>query len=492
MIRYTKGWFGINLIFRIAGTSWPYGVVPGAISCAISIVLAYWKEADSTIRDRPEFIDHPYGFQLFAYLLGVVIVFRTNFAYQRYWEAMGALQGMAAKWLDGACMGIVFDAGGANNLPLLHGALDAQSEGPHPQTKDKGGPVHNVFFADICHLCSLLHALALMHLRGDTNLNNLASAEIDMGGSFKMSFHPGSGDSPSAKTVLGIPNFDEKYIQQVFVEQRLFVLGGLSKAESEALTCDCNGRARSTVSRVAMVEGWFMRRLIARQKFEQGESAATSPPILSRLYQVISDGTLWFSHASKIAETPFPFPYHNLISILLWSYTLLAPLLMNSILMEDGLRAVMSFSAVFVYHALNNIGDNLEDPYQPYDPNELPLPDIQDLLNKKLLAFGIVPDAYDISIGSEMPVQYDKDDAVPKENGATSASSLPSLPSGNLKLNGITSRVSGNGDGPAEVIGKSTSEVPSTSASQSVLVDRFSSQTLRESLPPGQKQTMSI
>ncbi|OLP74040.1 hypothetical protein AK812_SmicGene46538, partial [Symbiodinium microadriaticum] len=47
---------------------------------------------------------------------------RTNFAYQRYWEAIGAMQNMAAKWLDGALMGITFDAGGSNARPLLHGA----------------------------------------------------------------------------------------------------------------------------------------------------------------------------------------------------------------------------------------------------------------------------------------------------------------------------------------------------------------------------------
>merc|ERR1712039_54645 len=76
--------------------------------------------------------------------------------------------------------------------------------------------------------------------------------------------------------------------------------------------------------------------------FEQGESAFTSPPILSRLYQVISDGCLWFSHASKIAITPFPFPYHNLISIFLWIYTLLVPVLVNGTLMDVGLRILVS------------------------------------------------------------------------------------------------------------------------------------------------------
>merc|ERR1712072_1322205 len=118
----------------------------------------------------------------------------------------------------------------------------------------------------------------------------------------------------------------------------------------------------------------------------------TSPPILSRLYQVISDGCLWFSHASKIAITPFPFPYHNLISIFLWTYTFMVPVLVNGIIMEDVSRAVITFNAVFAYHSLAAVGDNLEDPFFPYDPNELPLQELQDNVNQRLLAFGVVPE----------------------------------------------------------------------------------------------------
>lgn len=32
-------------------------------------------------------MQHPYPFQLYAFIIGFIIVFRTNFAYQRYWEA---------------------------------------------------------------------------------------------------------------------------------------------------------------------------------------------------------------------------------------------------------------------------------------------------------------------------------------------------------------------------------------------------------------------
>jgi len=365
----------------------------------MSIGLSFWDAADAEIRDRSEFISHPYAFQLFAYLLGFLMVFRTNFAYQRYWEAMGMVQAMGAKWLDGAAMGIIFDAAGKNDTPLLEGMMESNSMLDHAKTAAKGGPTHSVFSADLCHLCSLLHALALQHFRGDGNLHNLIS-EKDLSGTIPrgslQSELEGDGvvkttSSAQIKEQIGFGSFDQGSLKKKYATQRLAVLGGISAGELRTLEVDARGNEYGTEARVAMVEGWFMRRLLARQKFEQGESATTSPPILSRLYQVISDGALWFSHASKIAITPFPFPYHNLISIFLWTYTFMVPVLVNGIIKEDVARAVISFNAVFVYHSLAAVGDNLEDPFYPYDANELPLQELQDSINQRLLAFGVVP-----------------------------------------------------------------------------------------------------
>ena len=50
----------------------------------------------------------------------------TNFSYPMTSQAVGALQAMAAKWLDGALMAIAFDAGGDNETPLLWGLHDQQ------------------------------------------------------------------------------------------------------------------------------------------------------------------------------------------------------------------------------------------------------------------------------------------------------------------------------------------------------------------------------
>jgi len=404
MITYSKSLGGFWLIFRCIGTSWPSGIIPGLVASAISLILGYLEDVDDVVRPPSDFISNTYAFQLFAYLLGILMVFRTNFAYNRYWEAVGMVQAMAAKWLDGACMGIVFDAGGSNEAPLLHGANEFASKQPHVKHANKGGLTHVQFFAEIVHLCSLLHAVALQHLRQDSDLDNLEYAPVPWhetdrfcnGSSVDAPTSPtrelsSSSVSGRLKRRVGLADFSQEGIAEVLSQQQLPVLGGLSDAERQALETHIAGVPLSTEARVAMVEGWFMRRLIARQKFEQGDSCDTSPPILSRLYQVISDGSLWFAHASKIAITPFPFPYHNLLSILLWVFTFLVPVVVNGIIKETGIRVVFSFLPAFAYQALAAVGDNIEDPFLPYDVNELPLPELQKSVNSRLIAFGIVP-----------------------------------------------------------------------------------------------------
>ena len=42
----------------------------------------------------------------------------------------------------------------------------------------QGGPDHTEYVADVLHLCSLLHAVTLLHLRRDSNLDNLVPSKL--------------------------------------------------------------------------------------------------------------------------------------------------------------------------------------------------------------------------------------------------------------------------------------------------------------------------
>jgi len=254
--------------------------------------------------------------------------------------------------------------------------------------------------------------LALQHLRSDKNLANLEASQEQTFGSqrqFRMSqlgAAPKTSSSSVSSMVRGgassglnqggvtsiLHGYSKKNIEDGHSDRRLRILGCLSNEELTLLCQDSKGNEVSTLVRIAMVRSWIMRRLIARQKFEpQGDLGKTSPPIVSRLYQVISDGYLGFSQAAKVTDVPFPFPYHNLIRILLWMYALLLPFLINSKIIHVYLRFAVNFLAVFAYFALCEVGDNLEDPFLPYDPNELPLQAIQHTFNARLLSLGMAP-----------------------------------------------------------------------------------------------------
>mmetsp|Transcript_37268 Transcript_37268/g.116010 ORF Transcript_37268/g.116010 Transcript_37268/m.116010 type:complete len:398 (-) Transcript_37268:228-1421(-) len=388
MLTYKKGFAGIFLVFRLAGTAWPHGVFPGLLSAGVGLALSLVEETNSVISDEESFVDNPYPYQLFAYLVGFVLIFRTNFSYLRYWEALDAMQRMGAKWLDGACMAAAFDATGDVCTPFLQSSLSKEVDDGQgqdvPSDGEQRGSSPQAFFEEIVRLFSLMHALALQHLRHDPDLANLSHSSVA-----RMTVLKSSPKSSSSKNVVSGFTAKDAGVSTL----KLKVLGGLPEEMRAALEVDSHGATQHSLARVAMVESWIMRRLIARQKYEPaGDMCKTAPPILSRMAQVISDGNLGFSQAAKVAEVPFPFPYHNIIAIFLWIFALTAPFVINSKLLYVPARFVVNFIAVWAYFALAEVGDNLEDPFMPYDPNDLPLEAIHHNFNARLLSFGVVPE----------------------------------------------------------------------------------------------------
>lgn len=66
-------------------------------------------------------------------------------------------------------------------------------------------------------------------------------------------------------------------------------------------------RARGPAAKTAMCSLW-LQEFISRE-FQHGALGKTAPPIVSRLYQFVSDGTLGYHQARKVAYVPFPFAH---------------------------------------------------------------------------------------------------------------------------------------------------------------------------------------
>jgi len=107
-------------------------------------------------------------------------------------------------------------------------------------------------------------------------------------------------------------------------------------------------------------------------------------PILSRVYQTISRGFVNLLNAKKITDTRFPFPYAQLIAMLLLLHVVLTPLMMSSIISSKILAVAYTFVPVCGMFALNRIAIELENPFGT-DENDLPMENFQTEMNQCLL-----------------------------------------------------------------------------------------------------------
>ena len=135
---------------------------------------------------------------------------------------------------------------------------------------------------------------------------------------------------------------------------RFDVVGGVSDDEAALLA------GLPPDARCHTVQTWMLRLMTARIK-EGG--LAIPPPILSRTYQVLSDGTLAAAQANKIANHPFPFPLRQLLALMLTVFVCLVPLCIAAFIDSVPLVPVLSFFVILGYSGLNEAARELEQPF---------------------------------------------------------------------------------------------------------------------------------
>lgn len=107
-------------------------------------------------------------------------------------------------------------------------------------------------------------------------------------------------------------------------------------------------------------------------------------PILTRVFQTLSRGFVNLLNAKKITDTYFPFPYAQLLSMLLLLHVVLTPMMISCLVYSKPWAMVFSFLPVFGTFCLNYVAIELENPFGA-DDNDLPLFHFQKEMNKCLL-----------------------------------------------------------------------------------------------------------
>jgi predicted membrane chloride channel (bestrophin family) len=157
----------------------------------------------------------------------------------------------------------------------------------------------------------------------------------------------------------------------------LAVVGGVDGAELAALQrLDCD--------RAYLVMSWIQAHVVARA--EDAEGLRVPPPVLSRVYQTLSEGMLGFNQADKLAKTPFPMPYAQMLTVLLLVFNVTLPVMIAGNVNALWLGVVVSAVSVAAYQGLNETARELEDPFKPTHANDLGLPQLQAMFNSKVRA----------------------------------------------------------------------------------------------------------
>lgn len=139
-------------------------------------------------------------------------------------------------------------------------------------------------------------------------------------------------------------------------------------------------RIKDSDSKVELVFTWIQQLIVAN--ITTGVMSIP-PPILSRVFQELSNGMVAFEQAMKITLIPFPFPYAQTCDCLMIIHWLVMPLIVAQWATHPFWAGVLVFIQVFMLWSLSFIAVELENPFGR-DDNDLDSVHLQIAFNRHL------------------------------------------------------------------------------------------------------------
>jgi len=390
MISYRRtAYYGLNYFFYYRGSVLPRCLPPAIVAC-----LFNWAILEGHIElwtdESSEFLAHPYTFQLVGLVFGYLTVYRISMSYNRYWEGVTMVKNMHSKWADACGQVIAFDRSKSSECDLttdpfcchivrlfsqmsamatmrlhiveagdamLFEALQvAPPDMPMlkplvPEVPDKASPVKSPSFK-----------------RGSTFRKKSDAAVAPIERTPSLAQQVSKGISEQSKAALGeVATVANKHDSHVHVKQTRNekiqeLAAGISVAERKLLlAAPCPVFA--TAQRI--------QRCIITRLNAGGMQAP--PPIVSRIFQEISNGLLAYNNATKMKEIPVPFAYVQLNAIFLNLFAVvLCPIAIASftptlwLSLSTTAVTIISFFAVFI------VANEMEDPFGT-EANDMPM-----------------------------------------------------------------------------------------------------------------------
>eukprot|EP00929_Paragymnodinium_shiwhaense_P112490 TRINITY_DN80750_c0_g1_i1.p1 TRINITY_DN80750_c0_g1~~TRINITY_DN80750_c0_g1_i1.p1 ORF type:complete len:592 (-),score=63.07 TRINITY_DN80750_c0_g1_i1:400-2175(-) len=137
---------------------------------------------------------------------------------------------------------------------------------------------------------------------------------------------------------------------------------------------------REEECRVEMIVQWIQSLTVDGIK---GGVCTIPPPILSRIFQNLSNGMTFYYGAYRVTEVPFPFPFVQLIDYLILVTCIVTPISLQSFCSNEFWAFMSTFIVVLVFVSLNCIAVELENPFSN-TVNNVQLRHLQQEFNKRL------------------------------------------------------------------------------------------------------------
>eukprot|EP00406_Dinophysis_acuminata_P013495 CAMPEP_0179238862 /NCGR_PEP_ID=MMETSP0797-20121207/15169_1 /TAXON_ID=47934 /ORGANISM="Dinophysis acuminata, Strain DAEP01" /LENGTH=514 /DNA_ID=CAMNT_0020946177 /DNA_START=252 /DNA_END=1796 /DNA_ORIENTATION=+ len=309
-------------------------------------------------------------------VVAFAVVFRTNLGWQRYWEAMTQQHFMYSKWADAYSQFVAFAT-----VTMV-------------QTRAKGGADAaakvkrvNDIVRRMAKNFSLLSALAADRLtHGDTERMERRielgvvrnwSKQVVMRGQLRV-----GKDLTHATRLPGfhaeVPGQPQEDMQNAW---------DISYVVKEVPNDQELKMLEHSSDRVGVVMYWIIQDLA-----EISKDIDIAPPIQSRMYQELSNGMLGFNNSLKIADVPFPFPYAQLLTLLLTVFALFIPVYIVVFTKSMFASPILSFIVFQGFWGINEVAKELENPFGT-DENDISLADFHarfmDMLSEVEEARGI-------------------------------------------------------------------------------------------------------
>ena len=380
-------------------------LVSGIISMLVATEMAgNVCESEAT----QQLFEHPYAFQLFGIVFGYLSIARLNISFARYWEGVTQIKVMHSKWADAVMQILAFDRLDSDDVDI------------------SGDP----FCAQLVRAFCQLSALATMHLHEEalpepvmasgmklaravtTKLDKAGRAMIrrssrdssqsrgsSRGSSRDSDLDRGGSSKPAKTSPPGRRGATcRKHSGLEYGNQRVNVgeaWGGQLLAEPDEATSSEPGKPSplqmSASTRRLINEPLFndteiaffhrvpdkchsqIQRIIRMITTRQAAGGIKAPPpIVSRVFQEMSNGILAYNNACKMKEVPVPFALVHFNALLLIFFNITSPLVVSCFTGNIAMSIITSVLVTSGFSSLWLVANELEDPFG-HDPNDIPM-----------------------------------------------------------------------------------------------------------------------